>query len=275
MIVTRKRIESQDRRLTYALLVFLSLWIGFVSCAVLSFGGVLVLALVANDSAVQAHLESTPLAVAYVVPIDTPTPIPTDATLPSSTHTPVPSITSTDLPTVAPTNTQVPFAPTETTSSDATAAIIPTQLSNTASISRGIGITRSEWESVHGLGETVDIFTKYNNDDGSEYSLIYVNDKATDVRYETTEELAQTWQDMHDFTVSFIPQDAEFINSYTPEDRPNLSVSVYHSNWLAGRFSIEEGWIWHDEQPGTFFLLEYVFDDGKTTSFLVATGNNP
>lgn len=110
--------ESQDKRLTYALLVFLLLWISFVSCAVLSFGSVLVLALVANDTVAQRQqIESTPLAVVYIAPIETPTVIPTDTALPTATDTiiptstPIPTSTNTETP--IPTNTAIPI-PTDT-----------------------------------------------------------------------------------------------------------------------------------------------------------------
>jgi hypothetical protein len=71
----------------------------------------------------------------------------------------------------------------------------------------------------------------------------------------------------------FIPRDAEFIKAYSPDGRPETTVTVYHSSWLAELFPNSD-WVWFGEPAGTFIVLQNIYD-GMSQRFIVATGNNP
>ena len=68
-----------------------------------------------------------------------------------------------------------------------------------------------------------------------------------------------------------IPSDAQFVKQYNPVKFPELTVELYTSEWLKGRFTEDA---WTGGGPGDFIII-YIVGDGAIKGMIVATGNNP
>jgi hypothetical protein len=209
---------------------------------------VLVLALVTlacgETASPTTEATAVPEATEAPKPTDTPTPKPTNIPTTEPTNTPEPKPTSTPEPTNTPEATLEPFP------------------------SGGLGLSKAEWEQEHIEDDTSDMFTNY---DGGKYSVTFVDDK---IQY--LERVFTDGQPTLDVARSeaqtLIPEDSQFLETYSPEGLPELIVDLYISESLGERS--ESDWVWFDSEIGTFIAIYGVFD-GRVTRMIIATGNNP
>ena len=68
-----------------------------------------------------------------------------------------------------------------------------------------------------------------------------------------------------------IPLDSVLVETYSPEDMPELIVDLYSSEWLRGQFASD---VWIGGEPGEFTVIYGVFD-GQVPRVVIGTGNNP
>lgn len=67
----------------------------------------------------------------------------------------------------------------------------------------------------------------------------------------------------------FIPADAKFVRAYTSQS--GSTVDLHKSESLKGRLSDED---WTGGKSGDFIIL-YCNQTGRTSTFIISTGNNP
>lgn len=185
---------------------------------------------------------------------------PTDTRSPTLTHaptnTPMPS-TSTSVPTATPLPTNTPL-PTDVP--------LPIVAEAAEVLSKGIGVTRAQWESVYGEGEYDGFFTNYGD-----YSALYNEDSIFQVEHNQSDGLAPNVAEA--IIASLIPSDAVLIDTYSPDGVPEKTVNVYESAWLGQQFT-SDSWVWFGEEPGVFIVSYNSYESG-VSRIIVATGNNP
>lgn len=139
--------------------------------------------------------------------------------------------------------------------------------------SGGLGLELPVWEQLHGPGTqnqaTTNLFYSYEE---GKYFVQYTKIKSGNVR-----SIERTYGDRDAVTINeareesrkYIPKDAKFVRSYTSSG--GSTVDLYASEYLKKEMtddSIGGG------KPGEFIII-YRNLTGRTTSFIVATGNNP
>lgn len=139
--------------------------------------------------------------------------------------------------------------------------------------SGGLGLELTAWEQEHGKGKPDNASSPmfYGYEDGK-FQVQFSKIKSGNVEY-----IESVWGDRNAVPIEdarkeskqFIPADSKFVKSYT--SRSGSTVDLYVSESLKGRFSDED---WTGGKPGDFIIL-YRNQTGKTTTFIISTGNNP
>ena len=139
--------------------------------------------------------------------------------------------------------------------------------------SGGLGLDQMEWEREHGKGNPDNASSPmfYGYEDGK-FQVQFSKVRAGNVEY-----IERVWGDRNAVPIEearkeskqVIPADAKFVKSYT--SRSGSTVDLYASESLKTRFSDED---WTGGKPGDFIIL-YRNQTGKTTTFIISTGNNP
>lgn len=197
-------------------------------------------------------------AIVEVDPIQAPTAIAMPA--PTSTLAPTNTVGPTDTP--APTNTQESTAtPVPTEPPQPTATLDPFQ-------SGGLGLSRETWEDRHGKPErTVSSFVFYAGD----YSILFLEGKVWHLEQQWNTQNAITPEDARFVGEQLAPADRQFIETYSPEGRPEATVNLYFSASLKERFSPD---LFIGGEPGNF-VIQYNVHDAGVTRMIIALGNNP
>lgn len=189
---------------------------------------------------------------------DTAIPVPTHTAL--ATDTPA-AVLPTETPTTEP-PTAIPVPPTET-------PVLPTPVPPVTS--GGLGLTRAEWEQIHGKANTVRASSVYEpipfRGRGSEwvYTLYFWNGGAgysldatvEYISYNVPEPKGITMAQARERARQFIPNDAKLLRT----GGDTWVTEIYHSEWLAGRYvawsGTSDGGLrgtepFYGEPPGTF-----------------------
>ena len=209
-----------------------------------------------ESSEAMAVLENTPAPTARLDPTSTVEPTSTLA----PTGTPEP--TNTPQPTATPEPT-VTFEPIDT----ATPEVAPSS-SLGAFSSGGLGLSKSEWEQQHNADE--DSYDIGYYDDGK-YLVLFDEGKISEIEL-MFDELDLTLDEARIEAEALIPEDNQFVETYSPDDFPEWTVDVYSSESLIGQY--EADWVWFDSDPGTFSILYDVYD-GFVARIVIATGDSP
>jgi hypothetical protein len=208
-------------------------------------------------TAVTVKIVDAPPATASIAPASVPTVVPSPTSPSVATATP-------NSPTAAP-------APPTTAPVPSTATPVPAPAAPTARpfASGGLGLSRSEWERLHGAPTRDDgLFLSYK--DGA-YVATFV--------YGNLHHAERVWGDRNPVTLqvarevgkTLIPVDAQLVRSYVaPGSR---DVDLYRSESLKTRFAPDDP-AWVGAEPGVLIVI-YRAATGPVTSIVVATGNNP
>jgi hypothetical protein len=136
--------------------------------------------------------------------------------------------------------------------------------------SGGIGLERKDWEAKFGNGKpNVGNMVGYEND---KYILQFSYSNPENITY-----IERVYGDANAVSISdarqeskrFISADAKFVKTYTSPS--GSTVDLYKSESLKDRFS-ESDFI--NGESGDFIII-YRNQTGKTTTFIIAIGNNP
>jgi len=205
---------------------------------------------------------NTPPAI-LPTPVLTNTPIPTFA----STNTP-PAI----LPTLVLTNTSIPI-PTNTpippTATNIPASPTPLEPTVDSYKSGGLGLPKVEWEQEHietpldwGFG------TGYDNS----YDVLFQQDNVWMIQKQWDTDQSGTLDEIELISSQLIPDDGEYIKTYTPEGRPETTVLVYISDSLATRFDAD---FWSYAEPGVFTVQYNTYEGLGIGSMIISIDDNP
>jgi hypothetical protein len=139
--------------------------------------------------------------------------------------------------------------------------------------SGGLGLTRAEWEAAHGAptgaGPAVGFLSYAGgyvarfDGAGPEAAARYIELAWGDAGAVSAEEARAA-------VLGLLPADAAEVG--TSSSRAGNPVTVYRSAWLAGR--VAPIW-WLGDEPGTHIAIYRTQPNGRITSVVVATGNNP
>jgi hypothetical protein len=132
--------------------------------------------------------------------------------------------------------------------------------------SRGLGLSRSDWTDAY--GELQAESTGFERS-GDSYVLFGGGD-AWYIERRLSQETAMSAEEAHEAGLALAPNDAELVETYSPEGRPDTTVHVYSSEWLKGRF----GGNWGGGEPGQFIIV-YTVTDNSVDAIKVMIGNSP
>jgi hypothetical protein len=139
--------------------------------------------------------------------------------------------------------------------------------------SGGLGLDRADWERAHGEGKPDNPSSPmYFSYEGGTFQVQFSEIRSGNVEY-----VERVWGDRNAVSIEdarkeskrFIPADAKFVKTYT--SRSGSTVDLYKSESLKGRFENDD---WTGGKPGDFIIL-YRNQTGRTTTFIISTGNNP
>lgn len=139
--------------------------------------------------------------------------------------------------------------------------------------SGGLGLDRADWERSHGAGKPDNPSSPmvFGYEDGK-FQVQFSGVSSGNVEY-----VERVWGDRNAVPIEkareeskqFIPADAKFVKTYTSQS--GSTVDLYRSESLKNRFSDDD---WIGGKPGDFVIL-YRNQTGRTTTFIIGTGNNP
>lgn len=213
-----------------------------------------------NATVIATDLEQEPTSVEQTaidilkvteVKIPTNTPMPTDLPLPTDTSLPTNTPTLASFPTDAPLPTNTPTIPSTVISLE----------------SGGLGLFTAEWEQNHQRTELDwGIGTGYDN----VYDVLFQQDKVW-IIYRNFE-IPATLDDIDLISTQLIPFDSEYIETYTPEGRPETTVIVYRSDFLTTRFNAD---FWNYAEPGIFIVQYKTYEGFGIGDMIISLDNNP
>jgi hypothetical protein len=136
--------------------------------------------------------------------------------------------------------------------------------------SGGLGLSRSDWETLYGSpsAETPE-YVRYGSEGALIRDVVFLDDRVVSVDLQSAQPLAIE-QAMAN-GIAALPADAQQINTYTPVDRPQATVTVYRSQSLADRLGADPKY-WPTADPGTL-VLSYDLEPGGIRRVLIRTGN--
>jgi hypothetical protein len=135
--------------------------------------------------------------------------------------------------------------------------------------SGGLGLSQQEWEQRYGPGSQSETpgYLWYQG----RYLVAYQEGNVSYIEQRWSPETAITIDDARAQSGGLIPTDRQYVQTYSPEGRPDLVVDLHLSQSLASRFS---GNVWVGGQPGNFTVSYNVFETG-VTRMVITLGNNP
>lgn len=141
--------------------------------------------------------------------------------------------------------------------------------------SGGLGLSQSDWEKNH-TETALDYMTMGTGYD-YKYDVMFQAGNVWGIeRQWSTSEFAST-DEVEAESQTLIPTDSQFIETYSPDGRPETIVNLYFSESLKSRFkdgdSLFGSW-WAGGEPGNFIVLYNVYD-GEVGRMIIAIGNNP
>lgn len=134
-------------------------------------------------------------------------------------------------------------------------------------MSRGLGLSRQQWEQQHTESSRYGTMVEY---DEGKYSVIFTDNKIS--RLEIAFRGVQpTLEDARIIAQPFFPTDAQHLQTYHPDGFPELTVDLYYSKFLEAEFDTKS---FVGGNPGEFIAIYGVFD-GRVPTIVIGLGNNP
>ena len=143
----------------------------------------------------------------------------------------------------------------------------PSQSMNSDFPSRGLGLTRSEWERTQGRAFKEDSAYVYYKQ--GQLKLNFMDGNAGYLEWVYGDLDAVTIDEARNASKEFIPTDSTLIRTYQMES--GNVVDLYYSEALKKRFSDED---WIGGEPGNFIVM-FKPNRERISSFIIGVGNNP
>lgn len=134
--------------------------------------------------------------------------------------------------------------------------------------SGGMGLTRAQWEGVHGKGTKDSLYWRYGDT-----FVGYFSDPAG---VETVALLELRWkpgltkEEAQAAIRAVSPDDSTLVKAYQTD--LGQTVDLFASAWLKDRYQNPDAWV--NGEPGQF-AVSYHINDGVVTSAIIGPGNNP
>lgn len=134
--------------------------------------------------------------------------------------------------------------------------------------SGGMGLTRAQWEGVHGKGTKDTLYWRYGDT-----FVGYFSDPAG---AETVALLELRWkpgltkEEARTAIRAVSPDDTQFVKAYQTD--LGQIVDLFASAWLKDRYQNPDTWV--SGEPGQFAVSYHIYD-GVVTSAIIGPGNNP
>ena len=133
--------------------------------------------------------------------------------------------------------------------------------------SGGLGLSKAEWDQQHTEGNTAYGMVEYDN---GKYSVTFADGNIQYLERVFADD-QPTLDAARAEAQALIPEDSQFLETYSPEGMPELAVDLYVSESLKERFDNSR---FTGGEPGNFTVIYGVFDD-RVPRIVIATGNNP
>ncbi len=242
-----REAERQENRFLLAIIAILAGGAG----AALMLAGTALLAMLFVLS-YPGITNSVQVSTAAPMPVEVPTEVPTE--VPADVPTEVPTVVAA-LPSVQ-ADAGITEAP-----ADASAGEFP---------SGGLGLSRTEWESMYGpsIG-MVNGAARYAADGATTLDVIFLDDMVLSIDWQTTQPISA------DAAMAsgqaLLPADVSQTSSYAPPERPEAMVYVYASEALAQHLGSDPKW-WRGGETGTL-LLQVDLTPAGVNRLFVSTGS--
>ncbi|HKA18132.1 MAG TPA: hypothetical protein VKN18_07425 [Blastocatellia bacterium] len=135
--------------------------------------------------------------------------------------------------------------------------------------SGGLGLTRSEWQQLHGSAASQDSGYVNYNDDRGRFTINFMDGNAGYIKRTYQEPTLVSIEDARRESRNLMPTDCTLIRTYQVSAG---SVDLYSSESLKSFFPSDEDWL--NGEPGQFIVL-YFSEHDFVDSYVVALGNNP
>lgn len=135
--------------------------------------------------------------------------------------------------------------------------------------SGGLGLTRSEWQQLHGTAASQDSGYANYNDYRGRFTINFMVRYAGYIKRTYRDPAVVPLEDARRESRSLMPADSTLIRTYHVSAGP---VDLYSSESLKQLFPSDEDWI--RGEPGQFIVL-YSSDRDSVDSYVLALGNNP
>jgi hypothetical protein len=135
-------------------------------------------------------------------------------------------------------------------------------------------LTREAWERLHGPGTETVYGVEY--EDGR-YYVNFVSGRVWNIVMEWYEEDDVNLEEARGEGDQLLPADSQFVETYSPEDDPELAVDLYYSESLRDRFGPGDDApddLWPGGGPGDFIVWYEVIDQ-VVYLMVIDTGNSP
>jgi hypothetical protein len=136
--------------------------------------------------------------------------------------------------------------------------------------SGGLGLSQLEWELRHGQGSPGDPSGHIVYENGA-YLVSFQEGNVWYIERQWSPDNPVTFDDARLQSGELIPADRQYIQTYSPEGRPEQVVDLYLSPSLQSRF---RGNWWVGGAPGNFTVAFDVYDSG-VNRMAITLGNNP
>jgi hypothetical protein len=135
--------------------------------------------------------------------------------------------------------------------------------------SGGLGLSQQEWEQRYGPGSPSETpgYLWYQGT----YLVAYQEGNVAYIEQRWSPENAATIDNARVQSSGLMPADGQYVQTFSPEGRPDLVADLYLSQSLISRFS---GNPWVGGQPGNFAVTYAVSESGVSRS-VITLGNNP
>jgi len=143
--------------------------------------------------------------------------------------------------------------------------------------SGGLGLSRNDWEKTHRESklEVTSYGTAYDNRHDVYFQLdesVWMIETFWNKQDLSTPDIAMS------LAQTLIPFDSQFIQTYSPANRPETIVHLYYSESLKGRFSDLDSFTgswWTGGESGNFIIQYNVYEEEPVTRMIISLGNNP
>lgn len=135
--------------------------------------------------------------------------------------------------------------------------------------SGGLGLSRTEWELLHGRAASQDSGYVYYDDERGRFIINFMASRAAYIKRSYRDSAGVSLDDARSESRKLIPIDSRLLRTYNSSAG---TVDLYFTDVLKPMFPKDDYWI--RGEPGNFIVL-YSSNQSVVDSFVIGLGNNP